>query len=45
MVRRILIDFYPAELKFYPFIISLYKFTGSYNVVSPKMCVPKEKKM
>ena len=34
MFRRTLIDFYPVEHKYYPFIISLYKFTKSCNVVS-----------
>ena len=38
----------PSELKYYPFMISLnvhlFKCTGSCNVLSPKMCVPKEVK-
>ena len=34
----------PSELKYYPFMISLNKCTGSCNVLSPKMCVPKETK-
>ena len=42
MVRPTLIDFNPTELKYYPFMISLDKCTGSCNVLSPKICVPKE---
>ena len=42
MVRPTLTDFNSAELKYYPFMISLDKFSGSYNVLSPKLCVPKE---
>ena len=34
----------PAELKYYLFMISLNKCTGSCNVLSPKICVPKETK-
>ena len=44
MIRPTLIDLNPAEVKFYPFMISLDKCTGSCNVLCPKMCVPKEKK-
>ena len=43
VVRPILIDINPAELKYYPFIISLNKSTGSSNVLSLKICVPKKK--
>ena len=32
---------YSAELKCYPFMISLDKCTGSCNVLSPKIVVPK----
>ena len=32
----------PAELKYYPFMISLNKCTRSCNVLSPKICVSKE---
>ena len=35
----------PVELKYYPFIISLIslnKQIGSCNVLSPKICIPKE---
>ena len=34
----------PVELKYYPFMISLDKCSGSCNVLSPKICVPKETK-
>ena len=44
MVRPNLIDLNPVELKYYPFMISLNKCTGSCNVLSPKICVPKETK-
>ena len=44
MVRIAHIDFNPVELKYYPFMISLNKFTGSWNVLSPKIYVPKETK-
>ena len=44
MVRRTVIDLNPVELKYYPFMISLNKCTGSCNVLSPKLCVPKETK-
>ena len=33
-----------VELKYYPFMISLDKCTGSCNVLCPKICVPKETK-
>ena len=44
MVRPTLIDLNPVELKYYPFMITLGKCTGSYNVLSPKICVPTETK-
>ena len=44
MARPTLIDLNPAELKYYPFMISLNKCTGICNVFSPKTCVPKETK-
>ena len=44
MVRPTIIDLNPVELKYYPFMISLNKCTGSCNVLSPKICVPKESK-
>ena len=39
MIRSTLIDMNPIELKYYPFVISIDKYTGSYNVLSPKLCV------
>ena len=44
MVRPTLIDMNPNELKCYPFVISLSKCAGSCNVLSTKICVPKETK-
>ena len=48
MVRPILIDYlgliYHAELNYCSFMICLSKFTGCCNVLSPKICVPKETK-
>ena len=44
MVRPALIDMNPNELKYYPFMISLDKCTGSCNTLSLKMCPPKETK-
>ena len=44
MVRPILIDLNSVELKYYPFMISVDKFTGSFNVLSPKIYLPKETK-
>ena len=44
MVRHTLINMNPNEIKYYPFMISLSKYTGSCNVLSPKICVPKESK-
>ena len=42
IVKPTLIDMNPVELKYYPFMISLNKCTGSCNVLSPKICVRKE---
>ena len=42
MVRPALIDLNPIELKYYPFMIGLNKCTASCNVLSLKLCVPKE---
>ena len=42
MVRPTLIDLIPVKLKYYLFMISLNKFAKSCNVLSPKICVPKE---
>ena len=44
MVRPTLIDMNPGDLKYYPFMISLNKYTRSCNALSPKICVPKETK-
>ena len=40
MVRPTLIDLNPVE--YYSYIINLDKCNGSYNVLSQKICVPKE---
>ena len=45
MVRPSLIDSNHVELKYYSFMISLDKCSGSCNVVLPKICVPKKKKV
>ena len=42
MIRETIIDMNPNELRYYPFMISFNKCTGSCNVLSPKICVPKE---
>ena len=44
MVIPALIDFNPVGLKYYLFMISLDKCTGSCNVLSPWICVSKETK-
>ena len=44
MVRPTLIDLNPVALKYYPLMISLDKCSESCNVLSPKICVPKEAK-
>ena len=44
MVRPTIIDMNPNELRYYLFMISLNKCTGSCKVLSPKICVPKELK-
>ena len=44
MVRPTLIDLNPVEHKYYPFMISLDKCSGSAKVLSPKICVPKKNK-
>ena len=43
IVRPTLIDLNPFEHKNYPFMISLDKCSESCYVLSPKICVPKEK--
>ena len=44
VVRTTLIDLNPAELKYYPFMISFDKYSGSCNILSPIICVPKKNK-
>ena len=44
MVRPTFIDLNPVELKHYLIMISLDKCNGSCNVLSSKVCVPKETK-
>ena len=44
MVRLILNDLNPVEIKYYPFVISLDKCTGRCNVLTPKICVQKDRK-
>ena len=44
MVRPTLTDLDLVELKYYPFMISLDKYTGSCNVLSSKTSVPKKAK-
>ena len=44
MVRPTLIDLNPFKIRYYPFMISLYKCNGSYNVLYPKICIPKKNK-
>ena len=44
MVRPTLIDLNHVELKYYPFMISLDKCSENCNVLSPKICFPKETK-
>ena len=42
MVRPTLIDINLVEFKYYPFIISWNKCTGSCNVLCSNICAPKE---
>ena len=42
MIRTTPTDLIPVERKYYPFMISLDKCTGSCNVLSPEICAPKE---
>ena len=44
MVRPTLIDLNPLGLKYYQFLTSLDKCNGGWNVLSPKISFPKEKK-
>ena len=39
-----LIDLNPLEIKYYPCMISSDKFSRNCNILSPKICVPKETK-
>ena len=41
IVRPTLIDLNPVEPKYFPFVISLDKYSGICNVLSSKICVPK----
>ena len=43
MVRPTFIDMNPVELKYYPFMISLNKCSGSCNVISKNMCSERNK--
>ena len=45
MIRPILIDLNPVELKYYPFMISLDKGSGNCNVLSPKILFQKKQKI
>ena len=44
MVRLTHIDLNTAERNYYPFMISLDKSNGSFNVLSLKICVPTKAK-
>ena len=44
IARPTLLDLNPVEIKYYSFRISLDKCTGSCNVLSPKISIPKESK-
>ena len=44
MIRLTLIHLNPGKLKYYLFMISLDKCNGSFNFLSPKICVTKETK-
>ena len=44
MISLTLIYLNPGELKYYLFMISLDKCNGSFNFLSPKICVLKETK-
>ena len=44
MVRPTLFDLNPVELRYYPFIISLDKCAGNFNVLSPKICSKRNKR-
>ena len=43
MIRHTPTDLNPIELNYYPFMVSLYKCSGSYNATddwSTQICVP-----
>ena len=42
--RPTLIGLNPVDLQYYPSMISLDKYNGSYNVLPSKICLPKKKK-
>ena len=44
MFRPNFIDINPVELKYFPFMTNSNKCNGICNVLSPKICVPKETK-
>ena len=44
MIRLTPIHLNPGKLKYYLFMISLDKCNGSFNFLSPKICVTKETK-
>ena len=44
MVRLTIIDLNPVELKHYAYMISLDKCSGSCNILSSEICVPKKNK-
>ena len=44
IVKPTFIYMNPNELKYYPLVISLNKCAGSCDVLSPKICVPKQTK-
>ena len=44
MIRPTLIDLNPVGLKYYTFMISIDKCTGSCNILSPNKCFSKETK-
>ena len=44
MVRATLADLNFVDLRYYPFMVSLDKFSRSCNILSPKICVPKKQK-
>ena len=44
LVRRTNIDMNPVDLKYYSFMTSLDKCTGSCSVLSPKICSKRNKR-